>query len=202
MALPVDVSTLDPYQMFSKLESSVADHVIQTLTFRAPDMTVQPLLATEWRRLEDDLTWEFKLREGVTFSNGEPFNAEAAKFSIDHLNQRNEEGKPLGSATVAVPSAEITSVEAVDDTTLRITTATPKALLDLYLAQWPMVAPKFYAESTDDELAEQMIGTGPYVIAERVRDDRVVLTPMRPTGVRRPRSRRSSSASSRRFRRR
>jgi peptide/nickel transport system substrate-binding protein len=175
VALPVDVSTLDPYQMFSKLEGSVADHVIQTLTFRAPDMTVQPLLATEWRRLDGDLTWEFTLREGVTFSNGEPFNAEAAKFSIDHLNQRNAEGKPLGSATVAVPSAEITSVEAVDDTTLRITTATPKALLDLYLAQWPMVAPTFYTESSDDVLAEEMIGTGPYVVAERVRDDRVVL---------------------------
>ncbi len=177
VALPVDVSTLDPYQMFSKQEASVADHVIQTLTFRAPDMTVQPLLATEWTRLEDDLTWEFTLRSGVTFSNGEPFNAEAAKFSIDHLIQRNADGKPLGGATVAVPSAEITAADAVDETTLRITTANPKALLDLYLAQWPMVPPAFYTESGDDVLAEEMIGTGPYVIAERVRDDRVVLRP-------------------------
>lgn len=177
VALPVDVSTLDPYQMFSKLEGSVADHVIQTLTFRARDMTVQPLLATAWQRLDDDLTWEFTLREGVTFSNGEPFNAEAAKFSIDHLLERNEAGQPLGSASVAVPSAEIVSAEAVDDTTLRITTASPKALLDLYLAQWPMVAPGFYGESSDEVIAEEMIGTGPYVIAERVRDDRVVLRP-------------------------
>ncbi len=177
VALPVDVSTLDPYQMFSKLEGSVADHVIQTLTFRARDMTVQPLLAIEWQRLDDDLTWEFTLRQGVSFSNGEPFNAEAAKFSIDHLLERNEAGQPLGSATVAVPSAEIVSAEAVNDTTLRITTASPKALLDLYLAQWPMVAPGFYGESSDEVIAEEMVGTGPYVIAERVRDDRVVLRP-------------------------
>jgi peptide/nickel transport system substrate-binding protein len=177
VALPVDVSTLDPYQMFSRLEASVADHVIQTLTFRAPDMTVQPLLATSWQRLDDDLTWEFTLREGVTFSNGEVFNAEAAKFSIDHLLERNAAGQPLGGATVAVPSAEITSTEAVDETTLRITTASPKALLDLYLTQWPMVAPQFYAESNEEALAEQMVGTGPYMIAQRVRDDRVVLQP-------------------------
>src|SRR5690242_6914997 len=177
VAFPVDVSTLDPYQLFSRLEQSVADHVIQTLTFRAPDMSVQPMLATEWRRLPDNLNWEFKLRPGVAFSNGEPFDAAAAKFSIDHLNQRNAAGKPLGGATVAVPSAEITEATAVDPTTLRLTTKSPKALLDLYLAEWPMVPPKFYAQSDDATLAQQMIGSGPYLLAERVRDDHVTLRP-------------------------
>ena len=177
VALPTDVSTLDPYQMFSKLEGSVADHVIQTLTFRAPDMSVQPLLATAWKRLPDNLTWEFTLRPGVTFSNGEPFDAEAAKFSIDHLNQRNADGQPLGGASVAVPSAEITEATAVSPTLLRLTTKSPKALLHLYLAQWPMVPPKFYGSGSDATLAEEMVGSGPYVVAERVRDDHITLRP-------------------------
>jgi len=171
-----DVSTLDPAQLFSRLESSVSDHVLQYLTFRDRDMSVQPMLAKEWKRI-DDLTWEFKLQDGVKFSNGEPFNADAVKFSIDYINQRSTEGKPLGMSTVAVPSAEITNVEPVDESTVRITTKAPKVLLPLYLAQIPMLEPKFYGTATDEEKAKQMIGTGPYVVAEHVRDSHVKLVP-------------------------
>ena len=171
-----DMSTLDPAQLFSRFETSVADHVVQCLTFRAADMSIQPLLATDWKRLDDNLTWEFKLRDGVTFSNGEPFNAEAAKFSIDYLYKRYEEGKPLGMSTVAVPSAEIKQVDIIDDHTIHIVTGSPKALLPLYMAQIPMLAPKFYGTASDEQKATQMIGTGPYVVAEHVRDDHIKLT--------------------------
>jgi peptide/nickel transport system substrate-binding protein len=170
-----DMSTLDPAQMFSRFEGSVADHVLQALTFRAPDMSIVPMLATEWSRV-DDTTWEFKLRPDVKFSNGAAFNAESVKYSIDYLNKRNEEGKPLGGSTVAIPSAEITNVEAVDDLTVRLTTKSPKVLLPLYLAQIPMLDPGFYANASDEERAKQMIGTGPYVVAEHVRDSHIKLT--------------------------
>ena len=139
-------------------------------------MSVKPMLAKEWKRI-DDLTWEFKLQDGAKFSNGEPFNADAVKFSIDYINQRSTEGKPLGMSTVAVPAAEITNVEPVDESTVRITTKAPKVLLPLYLAQIPMLEPKFYGTATDEEKAKQMIGTGPYVVAEHVRDSHVKLVP-------------------------
>lgn len=175
VANATDVSTLDPFQMFSRYEGSVSDHVIQYLTFRAADMSIVPQLATEWTRLEGDLVWEVKLREGVTFSNGEPFNAAAAKFSLDTLVQRYAEGKPLGHSTIAMPSAEVTGVEIVDDYTIRITTASPKALLPFYLSQMPMLAPGFYGSATDEQRASEMVGTGPYVLYERVRDSHVTL---------------------------
>ncbi len=176
VANATDVSTLDPYAMFSRVEISMADHVIQTLTFLDRDMEVVPWLATAWRRLDDEVTWEIALREGVRFHNGEPFDAEAVAFSIDQVNQRNAEGKTLGGATVAVPSAEITQVDVVDDLTVRITTASPKALLPFYLSQIPMVAPGFYASASDEVRAEQMVGTGPYVVSERIRDSHITLT--------------------------
>ncbi|MCH8962035.1 MAG: methyltransferase domain-containing protein [Bacteroidetes bacterium] len=176
VANATDVSTLDPYAMFSRVEISMADHVIQTLTFLDRDMEVVPWLATAWRVLDDEVTWEIALREGVRFHNGEPFDAEAVAFSLDQVNQRNAEGKTLGGATVAVPAAEITQVEIVDDATVRITTARPKVLLPFYLSQIPMVAPGFYADASDEVRAEQMVGTGPYVVSERIRDSHITLT--------------------------
>ena len=65
VANATDVSTLDPYAMFSRVEISMADHVIQTLTFLDRDMQVVPWLATAWQRLDDEVTWEVALREGV-----------------------------------------------------------------------------------------------------------------------------------------
>lgn len=53
---------------------------------------LEPYLATEWKNI-DDLTWQIKLREGVKFHNGEPFNAEAVKFTIDYVqNPDNKSG--------------------------------------------------------------------------------------------------------------
>ncbi|NNE36250.1 MAG: hypothetical protein HKN13_13505 [Rhodothermales bacterium] len=171
-----DVSTLDPFAMFSRIEVGVADHIIQTLTFLDRDMQVVPLLATDWKRLDGDVTWEFNLRPGVTFHNGEPFDAEAVKYSIDEVIRRNEEGKTLGPATVAVPSAEISNVEIVDDLTVRISTAGPKALLPFYLTQIYMIAPGFYGNASDADRARTIIGTGPYTVAERIRDSHISLS--------------------------
>ena len=176
VANATDVSTLDPYAMFSRTEQSVADHVLQTLTFRDRNMDIVPLLATAWQRLDDEVTWEVKLRDGVRFHNGEPFDAEAVKFSLDLVNRRNAEGQSIGGATVAVPSAEIMQVDVVDALTVRITTASPKALLPFYLSQIYMVPPGFYADASDAARAEEMVGTGPYVVSERIRDSHLTLT--------------------------
>lgn len=175
VATATDISTLDPFGMFSRMETGVADHVLETLTFRDRDMEIVPMLATSWERLEGDLTWLFQLREGVFFHNGEPFDARAVRFSIEEANRRNREGMTLGGATVAVPAAEITSVDVRDAHAVAITTASPKALLPFYLSQIPMLAPGFYAEAPDSERAETMVGTGPYTVIERIRDSHLTL---------------------------
>ena len=56
-------------------------HVYSSLVGRSADMKLVPALATSWKNL-DDLTWEFKLRDDVKFSNGKPFTSEDVLFTI------------------------------------------------------------------------------------------------------------------------
>ncbi len=171
-----DISTLDPFGMFSRVEISLGDHLFESLTFLSRDMEIVPRLATRWERLPGDTTWTFHLRGGVRFHNGEPFSAEAAAFSLRRYLQRNAEGMMVGGASVAIPSSEITRVEAADSLTLHITTARPKALLPFYLSQMFMLAPGHYAGADDATRAENPVGTGPYTLTDRVRDSHVTLT--------------------------
>lgn len=162
--------------MFSRVEISLGDHLFESLTFLNREMEIVPLLATAWERMSGDTTWVFNLREGVRFHNGEAFTAEAAAFSLQRYLDRNAEGMVVGGASVAIPSSEITKVEAIDALTLRITTARPKALLPFYLSQMFMLAPGHYAEADDAVRAENPVGTGRYTLADRIRDSHVTLS--------------------------
>ncbi|MBT6598361.1 MAG: hypothetical protein HOB33_04850 [Bacteroidetes Order II. Incertae sedis bacterium] len=175
VANSTDISTLDPFGMFSRIEVAFGDHLYQSLTFFNDDMEVEPLLATSWERLEGDTTWTFHLREGVQFHNGEVFDASVVKYSIEEYYTRNEAGQMVGGASVAVPSADIIQVDIVDPYTVNITTNGPKALLPFYLSQMWMIEPGFYRGTTDAERAEQVMGTGPYVVNERIRDSHLTL---------------------------
>src|SRR5215217_5046957 len=74
---PVDFTSFDPNTVSAQTTTNIAQNVLETLVAR--DETT-PLLAESWKNL-DNLTWQFQLRKGVKFTNGEPFNAEAVKFS-------------------------------------------------------------------------------------------------------------------------
>src|SRR5690606_23510328 len=59
--------------------------------FEQGSAQVEPLLATSWEPNEDSTVWTFNLREGVSFHDGTPFNAEAVKFNFDRWNNRDHE---------------------------------------------------------------------------------------------------------------
>lgn len=175
VANSTDISTLDPFGMFSRVEVAFGDHIFQTLTFFNRDMEIEPLLAESWERMEGDTTWTIRLRPDVTFHNGAPFDAEAAKWSIEQYYDRNANGQMIGGAAVAVPSADITRIDVIDPLTITITTNGPKALLPFYLSQLWMIEPGHYENLSDAERAENPIGTGPYVVGERIRDSHITL---------------------------
>ena len=84
-ALDSDRETLDPHQATGTIDYMVLMHVFDHLIARNPEsMKLVGGLAESWRTV-DDLTWEFKIRKGVKFQNGEPVNAQAVKLSIDRV---------------------------------------------------------------------------------------------------------------------
>ena len=84
VAVGVDATSLDPPISTNITDKNVTSAIYDTLLYRNSDMKLEPWLAKSWR-LVDDLTWEFKLRQGIRFHDGEPFNAEAVKFSLERI---------------------------------------------------------------------------------------------------------------------
>ena len=84
-AHPTTFPDLDPAVSFSN-DSAVVSNCYETLTFYnepGSDTILSPVLATSWEPNDDATEWVFELREGVTFHNGDPFNAEAVKAAIE-----------------------------------------------------------------------------------------------------------------------
>ena len=169
------ITTWDPVKSFST-EALYMANMYEPLLYATPEGAeeeFEPALATDWSVSEDGLTWTFDLREGVTFHDGEPFNAEAAKASIDAARER------AGASWIWWP---VTDVVAVDDYTLDINLSTPAAV-DLIAAStyaaW-MVSPAALEAAAEDEsffeLAGQSYGTGPYMLESYTPDTEVLLT--------------------------
>src|SRR5215207_3889090 len=85
IALPSTPETIDPHQFRSVLSGSIIGMMGEGLLTRDPQtMELKPLLAESWRNV-NPTTWEFKLRKGVKFHNGEEFTAESVKFSLERV---------------------------------------------------------------------------------------------------------------------
>ncbi|MBI4277670.1 MAG: ABC transporter substrate-binding protein [Armatimonadetes bacterium] len=129
---------------------------------------LEPALAESWQASPDGRTYTFKLRRGVRFTDGAPFNAEAAKFNFDRLFALNRGP----AARIRKPK----SVEAVDETTLRLTLEEPYAPFLAALTQQPlMVSPasgRRYEQRGDwgmQWFGNNTAGTGPFVLEQYVR---------------------------------
>ena len=85
IAVGVDLDTVDPAQMTTTTVGNMVDYIVETLTVLGPDGKVQPWLAESWTLSPDGLTYTFKLRKGVLFHDGTPFDAKAVKFTFDRL---------------------------------------------------------------------------------------------------------------------
>jgi peptide/nickel transport system substrate-binding protein len=149
-------TTLDPYHMVSvHPEDSIAAHLWDTLVWLSDDLSLEPHLAMSWH-LVNDLTWELGLRQGVTFHNGEPFDAQAVKFSLERT-ARLEDALETFASDVAFQSVEI-----VDDYTVRIRTAKPAVSMIYELSTVEMLPPVYYAQTAPEDLARNPVGSGPY----------------------------------------
>jgi peptide/nickel transport system substrate-binding protein len=170
VAQAADISTLDPQKSTQVNDITVTFNLFDNLLVRARDLTIQPGLATEYRQV-DDLTWEFDLREGVTFHNGEEFAADDVEFTIE----RTYSGEEL--LTVASNFTTVEDVVVVDPQTVQIVTKAPDPLLPARLAFYGgQILPKdYFAEVGPDGFNAQPVGTGPVSFVEYVVGDRLTL---------------------------
>jgi peptide/nickel transport system substrate-binding protein len=169
VAQEADAGTLDPQKQGKMPDMNILINMFDTLVTRDANNELAPGLAVEWRAV-DDLTWEFKLRQGVTFHNGEPFNAEAVKFSIERLNNPDTKSPIVELKTVQ-------EVKVIDEYTVHLITSAPDPILPnkTVLFGGVMVPPKYIQEKGDDHFAMNPVGTGPYKFVSWTKDSEVVM---------------------------
>ena len=163
-----DVTTFDPH-VFSSLPISFHHpNVFDNLLRRTPDAKLEPHLAQSYK-LVDSKLWEFKLREGIKFSNGEPLDAEAVKFSFERIADPN-----LKSAQYAYFKS-VTRVEVVDRHTVRFHLKTPDFELPGFLGNYGfIVPPAYYKKHSPEELARNPVGSGPYKVVRWRKGEEII----------------------------
>jgi peptide/nickel transport system substrate-binding protein len=171
IAQGVDPSTLDMAHQSESPASNVGRHIFDTLVERDPSLKIVPLLAAELPKLVAPTTWEVKLRKGVKFHNGEDFNADSAKYSLERLAQG--QGKLRGASFFS----PIDRVEIVDSHTVRVHTKKPWPTFTTVMAfvQGAMYPPKAYADKDTAFITKNPIGTGPYKFVRWSKDEEIVL---------------------------
>src|SRR5687767_5074945 len=132
-------------------------------------LNIVPQLATSYKWSADNKSLELKLRSGVTFHDGEKLDAAAVKYNLErHKNMKGSNRR--GELAV------VSSVEAVDPQTVRISLAAPFAPLLAVLTDRSgmMVSPKA-AEAAGEKFGARPVCSGPFKFVERIAQDRIVL---------------------------
>src|SRR5919198_2478736 len=173
IAVGIDPDTLDPAQMTTTTVANMVDYVVETLVTIDREGQVQPLLAESWAMSSDGLQYIFKLRKGLTFHDGTPFDAAAVKWNLDRLLDPNVR------VPVRTPYTPIERSETLDESTLRVTLKHPSAPF-LGSLSWttagivsPAAADKF---GNDYKNYQHPVGTGPYVFKERRKGESIAVT--------------------------
>ncbi len=169
IVLQTQPDQLDPCQSSkSQVGKVIKQNIVETMTEIDPATgQVGPRLATEWKQV-DDRTWTFTLRQGVVFHDGSPFNAEAAKYSIERTLDPSIECEIRIKFFGGIEPV----VTVTGEYELQITTPNPVPIL-------PTLMGTVVAMSTATPkgvITRDPIGTGPYVLSEWSPGERIVLT--------------------------
>jgi peptide/nickel transport system substrate-binding protein len=187
IGLSSEPSAIDPHFHNLGPNNQIRRHVFESLTDTDSTQRVMPALAESWSNL-DELTWEFKLREGVTFHDGSPFTAQDVIYTMCRIP--HVENSP-SSFTIYTRFAQ--EVTAPDPHTLVIKTARPYPLVPIEVSTWGILSATAlggenvvfdrdgctgvdsWPKTEDFNSGQLMIGTGPFKFESFVKGDRLVL---------------------------
>lgn len=168
VGIRADAESMDPFFVYHPTGFAVMEALYDSLVMADWDGTVVPHLAASWT-IEDDTTIEFVLRNDVTFHNGERFDAESVKFSIERvLDQELQSGlRPRFTS--------IGSVEIVDPYRVRLHLTHPNSSILWNLTGLAMLPADYGQRVSALALSRAPVGTGPFSFVEWVRDDHITV---------------------------
>ncbi|MBU2547576.1 MAG: hypothetical protein KKB20_04110 [Proteobacteria bacterium] len=173
VCIETDIDSFDPTGHRSRVTQLVLRNIFESLTARDDKLDVVPELASSWE-LIDPVTWEFSLKKGVVFHNGDEFTAKDVKFTFDRvLGARGMGG--LTSPRRDLFSS-IGSVEIVDPYTIRFHTRHPWAILPKMLSLQEIVPRKYMEAVGGEAFNREPVGTGPFRLESFPSGDRIMLS--------------------------
>lgn len=169
---------MDPQVSQLDVSGMVQRAVLDSLVFQEDDGTFSPWLATEWEISDDSTEYTFTLRDGVTFHDGEPFDAAAVKANFDRIVDP-ETASAQAASMLGADFYEGTEV--IDDHTVKVSFSQPYAPF-LQAASTPQLG--FYSPAVLAESADKLkaggpgvtVGTGPFELTEYTPDQELVYT--------------------------
>jgi peptide/nickel transport system substrate-binding protein len=170
LGLAAEPNTFDPHLTVGRNSQIFIVNVYDGLTARDAQGNLVPALAESWKRL-NPTTWQFTLRKGVKFHNGDDFNADSVKFTLDRGTN------PETKATISSELSTIARTEIVDAFTVNVVTKAPDFLLPVRLGELYglMLSPKHTTAMGKEAIATKPNGTGPFKLVTWAKNERLVL---------------------------
>ncbi len=158
-AMQTNPPTLDPHKTTTTATQQIACHVFEPLVAFDENFAPQPVLLESWEVAEDGLSYTLRIRTGVKFHNGKILAAEDVKASLERI---------IAISPVSGYYAGVSGIDTIDDHTVRVRLDKPMNLVAAMTIQvtWQAIMPKELAENRDELRVGQLIGTGPYKLAE------------------------------------
>jgi peptide/nickel transport system substrate-binding protein len=169
IGLPEDPDTFDPRLLHSYVDRIVLAALCDKLVDIGPELDIVPQLATEWQWTDDSKGLVMKLRPGVKFHDGEPFDAAAVKYNI-------ERNLTMPGSTRKRDLGTVSGVEVIDEHTVKLVLSAPYSPLLAQLAAviGTMISPKA-ARAGGEDFGSHPVCSGPFGFVERVAQDRVIV---------------------------
>jgi len=178
VAMPDDTNNMDPRIGMGSIRSTYIRQVFESLVDVDAQGKPLPGLALAWKAIGDTI-WEFTLRRGVKFHDGEAFNADTVLFNLDRMFRRNLDKHGIKDVAAGTQFDKtlpyVSRWEKLDDYTVRVHTSEPAPTLWDALGREPLVAKAWTIKHGVDALNERPVGTGAWKLVEWRRKTSMVL---------------------------
>ncbi|WP_102273692.1 glutathione ABC transporter substrate-binding protein GsiB [Cytobacillus massiliigabonensis] len=170
IAIKDNLISMDPHDTNDTLSGSIQSTMLEGLVGFDKDMKMIPVLAESYEASDDAKVFTFKLKEGVTFHDGTPFNAEAVKVNIDRVSNPDNKLKRYSMFEL------VEKTEAVDEYTVKVTLKEPfGAMLNNFAHPAARMVSPAAIDKYGKDIAMHPVGTGPFKFSEWDQSDHLTV---------------------------